>query len=315
MVKTLSIIIPFYGQSEKELAIPLGSINSQVGIDFSKVDVHLVNDGGKAIDIEAFNLLSNLEIHYHELTKNMGPGLARQYGIDKSEGEYLMFIDADDSLTALSLYFIFQLLKNNNPQIVVSRFYTETKNGDNYFYTPSDIKDTGAIYAKWFSRKYLKKIGLRFSTELRFFEDSFFVGTALICSDDNMAINNEPAYIYRNNPHSLTNSLTTLEQEKGVVEYVKQMHLRLEMIQRIKPELLDFQLKNSILNLYFDQKKHHYDKKLFNLEFHKMINSFKPFFKGYTSELQYLADIKTTGGEYKGLDTHDLKAMLNSFIY
>ena len=38
----------------------------------------------------------SLDITYLRLTQNYGPGIARQYGIDHSNSQYIMFIDADD---------------------------------------------------------------------------------------------------------------------------------------------------------------------------------------------------------------------------
>lgn len=44
--KLVSIIIPFYRVSQQRLDTVLTSINNQIGIDFQRVEVILVNDGG-----------------------------------------------------------------------------------------------------------------------------------------------------------------------------------------------------------------------------------------------------------------------------
>ena len=48
---------------------------------------------------EEYNLFKDkMNIEIYRLNKNMGPGYARQYGIEKSESEYILFMDSDDLL-------------------------------------------------------------------------------------------------------------------------------------------------------------------------------------------------------------------------
>lgn len=182
-MKKLSIIIPFKGQTEKELSIPLASINGQIGIDFSQLDVNLVNDGGPAIDISKFEIFSNLTLHYHELEENVGPGLARQYGIDHSEGEYLMFMDSDDELHyAGALLDFFNLLKGTGDHpVIIGRFIEQQRHDGVFYYIQSEVNNWGALHAKFFKRSHLLDIGLRFHPQLRQAnEDLYFVGLACL---------------------------------------------------------------------------------------------------------------------------------------
>lgn len=310
MTKTVSIIIPFYGQTESDLAIPLSSINNQVGVDFSKLDVHLVNDGGTPIDLSTFKIFANLDLHYHELPENVGAGMARQYAIDHSTGEYLMFVDTDDVLSVTALHLFFSIYKqDNNKQVILAKYYTESKKNQIYNYTPSDLGDLGALYAKWFKRDYLEKIGLRFLPELRLFEDSYFVGTALILSDNNCGINNEPLYIYKFRSNSLSNRDNSEQQKINSINYIVQLRLRLRIIARVKPEL--FQFNKSLVESYFWQKKYALDDKLVNAEVKKIISEFKSAFHGYTVELDQLAVANSKGGMYAGIQTKNFKNFIN----
>ena len=49
------------GQTEQNLAVALGSINGQIGIYFSEITVHLVNDAGPEIDWDKFSIFGNLD--------------------------------------------------------------------------------------------------------------------------------------------------------------------------------------------------------------------------------------------------------------
>jgi len=93
----LSIIIPSYKETEKKLMPLLSSINNQVGIDLSKIEIILVRDGTKPIDLSQFHLL-DITIQQKVLSINQGPGVARQFGLSNAIGKYVMFCDADDSL-------------------------------------------------------------------------------------------------------------------------------------------------------------------------------------------------------------------------
>ncbi|WP_240338622.1 glycosyltransferase family A protein [Lactococcus lactis] len=124
-MKKVSIIIPFKGQTEAELMLPLSSIYNQIGVDLSQLDIHLVNDGGKTIDLSKFDVLADrLEIHYHEIP-NGGPGVARQYGIDNSISEYIMFIDADDVLYYVGALWPFYNASNQGHQMIRASYWEQ----------------------------------------------------------------------------------------------------------------------------------------------------------------------------------------------
>ena len=77
-----------------------------------ELKVTIVNDGGKDYKeiVEIFKPLIDIqEIGYDT---NRGPGYARQYGIDNTNGEFIAFIDADDTFyEACSLSLIMSRLQ------------------------------------------------------------------------------------------------------------------------------------------------------------------------------------------------------------
>lgn len=93
--KKVSIIIPVYNV-EKYLKKCIESILNQT---YDNLEVILVNDGSidSSRDICLHYAQNNDRIVYIE-QKNLGPSAARNKGIDKAEGEYIQFIDADDYL-------------------------------------------------------------------------------------------------------------------------------------------------------------------------------------------------------------------------
>lgn len=92
----ISVIVPVY-KSEKYLQTCLESIAAQTVFD--KIQLILVDDGssdgsGKICDDFAQKHKNTLVIH----KENGGVSTARNAGLDKAEGEYIGFVDADDTV-------------------------------------------------------------------------------------------------------------------------------------------------------------------------------------------------------------------------
>jgi len=99
---TVSIITPFYNTEQyiKE------SFNSVINQQIDKniyVEYLLVNDCSTDNSLSIINELiltnnnENINIKLLNTPENLGCGGARKFGIDNSTGDYLMFVDADDS--------------------------------------------------------------------------------------------------------------------------------------------------------------------------------------------------------------------------
>lgn len=89
----VSVIIPVYNV-EKYLRRCLNSVIDQ---EYKNIEIILVNDGSTDNSLE-------MAISYKEKDKrikvfsqeNQGLSAARNTGLDKSQGEYIIFIDSDD---------------------------------------------------------------------------------------------------------------------------------------------------------------------------------------------------------------------------
>lgn len=100
-MKSVSIITTFYN-SENFISSTLNSVNQQI---YNHNDIYieyiLVNDCSTDNSLNIVNdFIKNnqLNVSFKVFTteSNVGCGAARKFGIDKSIGKYLMFIDADD---------------------------------------------------------------------------------------------------------------------------------------------------------------------------------------------------------------------------
>lgn len=112
----ISIIVPVYNV-DTYLDNCIKSIVSQ---DFSEYEVILVDDGstdqsGEICDKYARNYSQVKVIHQD----NKGLGGARNTGIDAACGEYLLFVDSDDSIKENMLSFLYDTATDNNSDMVL----------------------------------------------------------------------------------------------------------------------------------------------------------------------------------------------------
>ena len=107
MNSKISIIIPIYN-SEKFLVRCLDSILNQLYNDF---EVILIDDGSKDHSLEICQRYSLLDARFKVYSKeNGGVSSARNFGLSKAVGSYIVFIDSDDYIAPLFLksYIIYQ---------------------------------------------------------------------------------------------------------------------------------------------------------------------------------------------------------------
>lgn len=112
----LSIIIPIYNV-EKYLAKCIDSLICQMS---DNVEILLIDDGsldksGTIADIYAKKYTYITSFH----KKNGGLSDARNYGIERSNGDYLWFIDSDDYIENNSLSKLLEMLRMYHPDTLV----------------------------------------------------------------------------------------------------------------------------------------------------------------------------------------------------
>lgn len=93
---TLSVIIPCYNQAYY-LKEALESVHRQT----RRPEEIIVVDDGSAENLQA--VTSEYPLVRYVRQENQGPAVARNRGIEESQGDYLVFLDADDRLTPAAL--------------------------------------------------------------------------------------------------------------------------------------------------------------------------------------------------------------------
>lgn len=120
----ISIIIPVYNV-ERYLAKCLDSIIAQ---DYDNFEVVLIDDGsidGSSAICDDYSKKDYRIKVYHQ--KNMGVSAARNEGIRRSSGDYITYVDPDDTISRRFLDYLYSLNAENGTNIAVAPYIIVTE--------------------------------------------------------------------------------------------------------------------------------------------------------------------------------------------
>ena len=113
-MKRFSIIVPIYNV-EKYLENCLKSIQNQTFKDF---EVLMIDDGTKDNSPKIMNEFEKDERFKGFHKENGGLSDARNYGVERSNGEYLVFVDSDDEIEEDLLFNLNKEIEKNHPEVI-----------------------------------------------------------------------------------------------------------------------------------------------------------------------------------------------------
>jgi len=213
----ISIIVPVYNV-EKYLKECLNSIIFQA---FTNFELLLIDDGsqdrsGKICD--EFAAKDKRITVFHK--ENEGANLARKYGVERAKGEYINFVDSDDTIFPNSLELLYNRLTNEKLDIVLGVANFFLKDG----YIKPNLHKVEGVFS---SVEYLKLIlqsSCSFSSCARLFKSSLFdkntfnlepeikinedkyTNICLGINANRIGLYNMVVYNYRYNPLSISKS-------------------------------------------------------------------------------------------------------------
>lgn len=123
MNQLISIIVPVYNV-EHYLDRCLKSILEQT---YKNIEIVIVDDGStdsSGIICDKYLTIDNRIKVFHK--KNGGLSDARNYGIKKSNGEYLMFVDSDDYIPSNAIEILFNLITEKKADVSIGKIKTGT---------------------------------------------------------------------------------------------------------------------------------------------------------------------------------------------
>lgn len=207
----LSIIIPYHEESIEKIEPLMNSINSQIGVDFSNIEIILCNDlesGDGNIKYEELkkydNIFKSIKI-IKSFYKN-NPGMSRQSALDVCRGKYAFFCDADDSLYNRGvLRELLDNIKFSHADVYQFKFMEELCGNiskSEYIYATKNYNWTW-VFAKAYRVEFLRENRIRFSPENRWHEDTYFNYLCKYCEPKLINIDSI-GYLWCFNENSIT---------------------------------------------------------------------------------------------------------------
>lgn len=236
-MKLFSVILPIYNV-ENYIDRCLNSIYSQQ-LDDELFEVIAVDDGSPDNSIGVVSKYMNLHSNLHILNKeNGGVSSARNEGIKIANGEYLLFVDPDDSVISNSLIQLVNKLKTNSDvELLILRSYNNLTKKENYKwienfsiskeYTGYDLVSSnyirGSVCGCVFKKKFIDKYELDFPLGVRNFEDTIFMMECM-CFANKIQFEDIKFYNVQVREGSASNTLTRSRVLKSVdaLKFVKE---------------------------------------------------------------------------------------------
>ena len=195
----VSVIIPVYNV-EKYLRECLDSVINQTLRD---IEIICINDGSTDNSLEILKKYAQKDNRIVLINKeNEGAGEARNKGLEKAQGDFVIFFDSDDYMATDCLEKLINKAQKVNADITICRSYRFDDGKDNFTIMNWAIKDkflpqatfcpkeipskvfqfcVGWPWDKLYKREFVVNNNLKFQN-LRHSNDTFFVLFSLCCA-------------------------------------------------------------------------------------------------------------------------------------
>ena len=189
---TIDIILPVYNAFDTILSC-LNSICDQK-VD-AKVKVTILDDASYDTYDYLYDMYKNkLDINIIRFEDNTGPGAKRKWAIEHTNGDYLLFLDADDVLYEdKALANLLNKIQEGYDVVYGMEYNQEIKNITISF---------SNMHGKLYSRKYINDNHITYP-DTRYHDDNFFNNNFILTGANICAIE-DVVYIYIHNKESLT---------------------------------------------------------------------------------------------------------------
>ena len=211
MSPLISIIIPVYN-SEKFVGDCIESVLMQ-NFDKKKYEIIIIDDCSTD---KTFNLCRKYQEKYSGIkllknNKNYGVSFSRNKAVNIAKGKYIIFIDSDDLLKTKSLQKIFNKIKENNFDFIISLQMSQvekekylkkilsTKKNTKFLLNFLKKRKRNYSYYPWnfiLKKDFLKKNKISFNKNIRIFEDQIFTAKVL-CFGNSYDINENSFHLKR----------------------------------------------------------------------------------------------------------------------
>ncbi len=234
-----SFVLPVYNVGE----LSEECVASCVEQEFTDCEIILVDDGSTDNSGEICDELSRAYARVTTVHKtNGGLADARNYGMDRASGRYILFIDSDDWVDREMMPFLYDKLKGSDFDIFkyAYRKHTDGKNSEvihscfpEGVYEREEIERTllpaaigpvelfnykiNPLNSAWinaYSLDFLRRNDLRFVSEREILNEDYLFTVSTLLFAEKVGISHKPLYYYRYREGSLSKSYIYKEVER-----------------------------------------------------------------------------------------------------
>ena len=249
----LDILVPQYKETDEIIKPLLDSIALQQLVNFDDVVVTIVNDGTDVFLTDELLHSYPFKVRYYK-NKHEGVSATRQKAFDISNGDYVMWCDADDMFFNMcGLWIIFREM-NVGFDSLTSVFIEESRlpNGEHIYINRE--QDSTFVHGKVHRRKYLIDQNIKWNSSLTIHEDSYFNILCQKCST-NVKYCPTPFYLWKWRDESICRS-----DFKYILKTYNNMldsntALVNELLKRNKYQDAQFYATSMIYDAYFTMNK------------------------------------------------------------
>lgn len=258
----LNIIITHYKEPWETCFYLLNSIAMQRNVPWQEIGVTIVNDGDDPTLDDVNWSAYPYKVEYLKKPHG-GISAARNYGLDHSEAEYIMWCDIDDGfLNNYALHMLCAAIAEGFDFLVGAFAEEAISTDDKTIALVGHQSDMTFIHGKVYNREFLNKFNLRFDDAMTVHEDGYF--NALVYS----TVKSEKAKLKKiDTPFYLwcwnENSVARSDREDFVLKtYEKLMQTRTGLCRQLKErgyeEEHNLAVMLTVLNSYYDFQKNRY---------------------------------------------------------
>ena len=198
--------------------------------------MEVLTKGGEICDVYGKRVKRVCVFH----KKNGGVSSARNVGLDNAKGDWIAFVDSDDIVTQDYLFDLYNSLNENDIDLVIQSVCVFKDGTEPYRNDISELSKEIHVYdkhelkkmlveqllvlrcwpvSKLYRQSLIKKNNLKFSSELDFAEDYYFLFDYLLHIEKGVACASISNYFYREREGSL--AILALETLKKVIRVIR----------------------------------------------------------------------------------------------
>lgn len=286
--KKISIIVPVY-MAEKTIDKTIESIINQT---YKNLEIILIDDGSKDCSAQICDNFAQEDKRIKVIhTQNKGVSAARNLGIDYATGDYIQFIDSDDSIENNMCEKLIMTAEKDLSEVVVCSYKQTTEKEEIIIQKDTNLfskevfliefsKRDSPIYMNppWnriIRTRLLKENNIRFRESISFAEDLIF-NMEIMKYIKNISIISDVLYIYNMSDNGLCNKKRDVEfywnNTKKIYEEFEKLYLENNLFTKCEINVnsyLIFKIRETIKNIFRNYP---------DLEEYKKINIVKDIF-------------------------------------